>query len=541
MKIKTIKIKDFKRYTDLFVKDIPEQTKMVVLVGPNGSGKTSLFEAFNYWGNAFRGVNFSKDYHVKSGTTVNHNWDTLHRNIQIEFYGEAPNPHMAEEKSKKAFYFRSAFRLEPDFATSGIKKVGEPLEDQKRPPLLISTDTRVADNYHRIIANTVAEIYSDSDESITKGVIKNRIIGKVRNSMQSVFGDLLFSGPGDPMLEGTFYFEKGESKNWKYKNLSGGEKAAFDLLLDFILKIQYFNNTIFCIDEPELHMHTRLQAKLLEEMFINLPENCQLWIATHSIGMMRKAMELHKKDPTTITFLDFENYDFDKSTEMTPVKVDRNLWKRIFSVALDDIAELIAPSQIVFCEGKPISDGKTRNTEFDAKIYRKIFSSKYPEVEFISLGGTNDLEKDSVKIASAIGQLFTSIKMVRLFDRDDRSVEEIVDLKKDNSKVLSLRDLENYLWDDDVLRKLCKKYNAEDKINEILVTKTSLLEKAKTNDKPEDDIKYISGELYVTVKNKLKLTQCGNDKENFCISTLAPLITEESDIYKMLERDIFNG
>ena len=31
-------------------------------------------------------------------------------------------------------------------------------------------------------------------------------------------------------------FEKGEAKKYNYVNLSGSEKAAFDLLLDFIVR-----------------------------------------------------------------------------------------------------------------------------------------------------------------------------------------------------------------------------------------------------------------------------------------------------------------
>jgi len=45
MKIKEIKINRFKRFTDLTISEIPETAKLVVLVGPNGSGKTSIFEA----------------------------------------------------------------------------------------------------------------------------------------------------------------------------------------------------------------------------------------------------------------------------------------------------------------------------------------------------------------------------------------------------------------------------------------------------------------------------------------------------------------
>ena len=61
----------------------------------------------------------------------------------------------------------------------------------------------------------------------------------------------------------------------------GGEKAAFDLILDLIVRKREYNNTVFCIDEPESHMNTRLQAALLETLYYLIPENCQLFLATH--------------------------------------------------------------------------------------------------------------------------------------------------------------------------------------------------------------------------------------------------------------------
>ena len=49
MKIKSVHIKNFKRFSDLTIQNIPETARLVVLVGPNGCGKTSVFEAFNQW------------------------------------------------------------------------------------------------------------------------------------------------------------------------------------------------------------------------------------------------------------------------------------------------------------------------------------------------------------------------------------------------------------------------------------------------------------------------------------------------------------
>lgn len=63
MKIKEVRLKRFKRFTDLTITGIPETARLIILVGPNGSGKTSIFEAFNHlykWA-GFKNVG-SQDY-----------------------------------------------------------------------------------------------------------------------------------------------------------------------------------------------------------------------------------------------------------------------------------------------------------------------------------------------------------------------------------------------------------------------------------------------------------------------------------------------
>ena len=46
-----------------------------------------------------------------------------------------------------------------------------------------------------------------------------------------------------------FRFSKDDVTDFHYKNLSGGEKAAFDILLDVFLKRDEGKEAVFCIDE----------------------------------------------------------------------------------------------------------------------------------------------------------------------------------------------------------------------------------------------------------------------------------------------------
>lgn len=545
MKLQSIHIEKFKRFADMTISDIPESAKLVVLLGPNGCGKSSLFDAFSFrfcQAKSGGGVRYEQDYHskVNAFTEQSIGWPVIMKGITVKFHGYSDvDLQQQTEQAKKAFYFRSAYRNEPYFSLDNISRLEDALRDEKNPSRMINLDARVSENYRRIVSETVGMVYSEGDDHVTKNDLRNRIIGDIRKSMDRVFGNLMLEGPGNPMEHGTFFFTKGDSKNFKYLNLSGGEKASFDLLLDFVVKRQYFNDTVFCIDEPELHMHTGLQGKLLQELYDLIPDKCQLWMATHSIGMMRKAQQLAKENPGAVAFIDFEGHDFDKPVTLKPITPDRAYWRKVFRVALDDLADLVVPRHVILCEGGRRETGATKNAEFDATCLNSIFRTEFPDVLFVSAGGTNDIAKNSLLLSGVLTDVAPGIHVTKLMDRDDRSDAEVADLKKSGTCVLPLRDLENYLWDDEILKKLCMSAGKPELEAQVLEAMQTALTASRGRGKPTDDVKAASCDAYVNIKQLLGLLQCGNLPCAFARDTLAPLITPETRVYSQLRDAIF--
>lgn len=534
MKIKEIRIIDFKRFTKLNISELSNSIKLVVLVGPNGSGKSSLFEAFNHF---YRYKGFSntgdKEYLEKKGTlnTTNYWYDNK---VELDFHD---TEEIKKEEIKDKFYFRTAYRNEPDFSINELRNQKNPTENPKLSSLSIN-DITVSENYQRLISQTLEGVFDKSNNSKSVENFREEIVGKIQNSLSNVFDDLNLSSIGDPLANGSFYFEKGNSKDFHYKNLSAGENSVFDLLLDVIIKSKYFPDAIYCIDEPEAHMHTRLQSKLLAELYRLIPQNSQLWISTHSIGMLKMAEELENENPNTVTFLDFDNRDFDTEETILPTKISKSIWNKFFELALSDFSKLISPRQIVFCEGTQ-QGRKCQN--FDAQIYSKIFEEKYHDTTFVSIGSCNeieDLENQSVKLVSNILKASNIIKFV---DRDDKSNLEVSELLSKGIKTLAKRHIENYLLDDEIIKKLCITQGQEDKIETCLAAKQDAIrDSVEIRSNPSDDIKSASGKIYTELKRILSLTQCGNNTITFLRDTMTPLITDDTEIYKELERQIFD-
>jgi predicted ATPase len=511
MKIESLQLKNFKRFTELDIKGISSTTKLVMLVGPNGSGKSSVFDAFEQMsekrGRQEDPIYLRKDQSkafeisIKDATATYTNTSTRLGSNQV--------------------YIRSAYRVDPDFQISQIAKKGDILSDELRPKRLIELDKRVQDNYERLVGSSVESLYSGDKDHLSVAGLRDEIIGEVRTAMKKVFADLVLESLGDPLTNGQFFFSKGASKDFPYKNLSAGEKGAFDLLLDIIIKKKDYNDTVFIIDEPELHMHSRLQQKLLLELVELVPDTCQLWIATHSIGFIRGAIEAQKAKPDTVAVLDFDEYDFDAPIKVSPVKLDTKMVQKMFAVALDDLATMVTPEHIIFCEGSLDDAANATKREFDSKVYNIIFPDN--DAIFISADNKTVASKSGGLLISILSNSGLCRRVSTLVDRDAFTDAQIATYatEKPYQKFLKRKEIENYLLSKEIVTKYC----TANTVN--ITTITSLL-----IDEVAGSAKAVQGAL---------MNQCGFDGnvDDFKLE-LAKLITPETETYEELKQIILD-
>lgn len=537
MKIRNIHIQHYKRFTDLTITGLPETAKLVVLVGPNGCGKTSLFEAFNHW-YRWRGFGNGGDklYSIKKEEGVDDtigDWYSRVTKVDLDFY----DANLANRESIHGkFYFRSAYRNDPDFTIQNFSRQEDPVLELKMN--LMSTDATVSSNYQRLVSSAVSGLFKGDNDAKTVHALREELIGKIRESLKRVFGDLILTSVGeDPLNNGSFYFSKGSVDNFHYKNLSAGEKSAFDLILDLIVKSNSFPNAVYCIDEPEAHMHTHLQSLLLQEIYQLIPTNSQLWVSTHSLGMLRRAQTLEAEHPGTVVFLDFDGRDFDTPVTITPTVINKAILHRFMQLALDDFSAFIAPQRIVFCEGNP---NGYAIPNFDAQVYTKIFGENHPDVAFVSAGSCTEVENKENTTVKSITELLRGSVVIKVVDRDDLSAAEVTTLLGKGIKTLSRRHIECFLFDDEVITKLCNATGHDDKIADCLAAKAKAMSDSISRGHPADDVKSASGTIAVELKKILSLTRCGNTRESFILNTIVPQITSDMNVYQELEHSIFD-
>jgi hypothetical protein len=450
MRLQEIRLLKFKRFDNLTIDLGATPSKLVAMVGPNGCGKSSVFDAFEQILQEHVGANSSMApwYYSKTWFASENPEQSYEKNQAIKL--KAADGRTAFEP--KSFHVRSAYRFTPSLNVGAIQSKGDVLVDPARPGHSSNLDQRLQNNYERMHGRLISAFYKGEK---TGKDIREELIGEINRRLKKVL-DIQISSLGNVVDgKGQLYFEKSGSKDFPFENLSSGEKEVVDMLIDLEIKRHFFNDTVYCIDEPELHLNTAIQRNLLKELADLVPDNCQLWVATHSIGFLR-ALQQDLADQAQI--LDFSETDYFTGTKtIRPIKPNRDSWKRIFSTALEDLTGLLAPKTMIYCEGRFDPTASNQEQGFDAVVYNEIFEEEFPDVLFISSGGGEEPKRYSGIALKILSKAFDDVELRLLKDRDgvpDADRQTFLAASPGN-RMLERREIENYLLDAEILERYC--------------------------------------------------------------------------------------
>lgn len=495
MRIKDLTIKNYKSLVEFELVNAPD---IVVLAGPNGTGKSSVLEAivffkeslgpYHGWTLPGTVVNTAAQFaeisirfkvfpeeivYLKKVHNIELKSDILEGYLKIDSNGRMERKAPTELRS-----LMSAYRK--DFPSIGIFDFYNPYRFIGRKRLMSIAVEGFTDpeEKRRRVTFLPAEKFARTKDYLAQCALGDiqTVITKVRKEqvkigmkdvpdslrpIKRIFNNLLapkkFSGVDLSTSPIRFVVETPQGEV-DIDDLSSGEK---EILFGYteLLKL-HPQNSIILYDEPDLHLNQEVERKIVP-LLRSIGTNNQFWIATHSFGIM-DSVEYNE-------LFRLENHT--GRNQLTRAFSDKEKWNTFRSVA-GDIGIITLGQRIVFLEGAEWTDKRILET----------FSEEYKRrIVFVSSGSVGNVTGVSQKI---LDLLHTSSKFnfyCAIRDRDFMDTaerEQIMESGNQRLYVWERYHIENYLLDFkviyDVLKRnisLCPCSSAEDvkeKIIEIL-------------------------------------------------------------------------
>lgn len=461
MQIREIRLQNFKRFTNLSIRNIPADAKLVLLIGANGCGKSSVFDAFNWLAPPAHGYQplhiedndpyFSKNTALTPSVTITTDTTTYERSRES-----------FPKNSAGKFYGRSSLRITPR-----IKKPADQELDvtdilrvnADTPSYFIDQDERFAADVHAhadLLNQALQRLLVEgkaNEQEIAK--VREKYIAKVNTALGNIFrGDTatmlrfaVYKQP-NPRMAVEPYFKKGHSEI-PFELLSHGEKQVIITLFNLLVRQDYLEDKIIYIDEMDGHMNTRLQFDLLKEVTENwIPASSQLWTASHALGFIDYA----RQSPQAV-IIDFDSLDFDIPQVLVP-EPKENLDVLEIAVPHEFLGSLLTERRFVFCEGEDTA---------------KYNSLQLPNVLFAS----NRYNKFQVFVRAR------DTKAEGIIDRDFLTDGEVGEFEKLFPFIHILRyySIENYLYHPDNLAEVSGNgFDKDDYIKQLTTVKNQVKE-----------------------------------------------------------------
>ncbi len=365
--------------------------KPVVILGANGSGKTRFsveieklndpaFESNQLEKSHVHRLSAQKSLTISTSIpTLDH--DSSERNL---FLGNSDN-----------YASKSNYRFQHNPATNLLNDYQQALS------LLFS--------------NAQIELQREHDEArkcIQEGKLISEPTETVVDKAQRIWNTLLPHRTLDLSGNGVHIDYKGQK--YHGKEMSDGERVILYMICQALVVKP---DTLFIIDEPELHINKAIVKELWTQLENERPD-CIFMYLTHDIDF---AISRNNAQYLWIKSFDGSNWEYEF--------LDTEIYCDLTSELLLEI--LGARQKILLVEGTKDS--------YDYKLYQEIYRDKGYHV--IPCGGCQDVIRN-VK-AKRTYEGLQSIEVYGIIDRDFRGDHEIDILKEDGIYTLSVAEVEN--------------------------------------------------------------------------------------------------
>lgn len=298
-----------------------EGSGLNVFVGENGSGKTALLDAFALPILEYKTENFGIE-----------NFNDTSKKVGINIYSEAEfevDGTMPRGSFKaKGFSFEAGVRSKESktYLSSIIVNDQKFIKVDPSKPKDTSPDLRVSVNnpfkgkrfnendvlfldknrlfqtrsgnfnrtrfdrlmedfsYQYLKSSEIENLNDDLDNKIKKDKVENNFLSEAVKKFHEISGSnikLDFLNNYEPFKNAFFATRKDNNQQISLSNLGSGYEMIFALLYSFYLAQQSGKELIVLIDEPELHLHPRLQEKFVK-FLLEFSKKAQIILASHS-------------------------------------------------------------------------------------------------------------------------------------------------------------------------------------------------------------------------------------------------------------------
>lgn len=522
MKIRSLHLKNYKRFADLTIDLGEKPARIVALVGPNGSGKSSILDSLLFSDSHSDIGDTGKrpaHYHRLAGSDTAPSVDVTF--VDGDYYTIRAKK-LLDSHENTIFSIRNPYRY-----------AGGPAVASSEPIVANSygaSDFSAQDNKLDVNYDRLSKKYREymEQEDCRPSEARKFIIEELNTSIERCLPLAIENlGEADAVNAELMFRKQGQKGIFPFSDLSSGEKSVVDILLDLYLRKTDYEDSIFLIDEPELYVDPDVQKKLLHEICGLLGANTQLWITAKSPSVIKTLQDDIGEEVQFIFFSGDRKWS-EEAYVLEPVSASKDTWKSVFSSVIEDLSAIIVPKRIVYCDSRRSQERVNAERGFDARFYSQVFAGKYPDTVFFSSTGGED-DKDSQFVAATLLQgKSKGVEAIILREREQGTFEkdrmDILEKSSSGTRVLKRLDIENYLFDKDVLRKYCSAKNLR-------------FDEFGYSD-------YVSNIVDQNVRDRTGFIK------KFCGITvslspaefkqqLVEFITEDMDIYKELEQVIF--